>query len=99
LCLDYSGRIVATASEKGTLIRVFLSKTGQQIQELRRGVDRAVISSLAFNLSSDRIACASDRGTVHVFAIHSAQAHAAEEEQRALVEEGREHAPENKKHS
>ena len=38
-------------------------------QELRRGVDRAVIYSLCFNASSQYVACSSDKGTVHVFSI------------------------------
>jgi WD40 repeat protein len=39
------------------------------IQEVRRGADKAEIHCLAFDPSSAWIACSSDKGTIHVFAI------------------------------
>eukprot|EP00842_Homolaphlyctis_polyrhiza_P004905 jgi/Hompol1/5415/HPOL_004412-RA len=59
--------MVATASERGTLIRVFDRRTGTLTNELRRGADYAEIYSLSFNTASTRICVASDKGTVHIF--------------------------------
>jgi WD40 repeat protein len=42
LALNSDGSLLATASDKGTLLRVFDTHTGAQSKELRRGVDRAV---------------------------------------------------------
>lgn len=38
-------------------------------QELRRGMDRADITSICFNQQSTFVACCSDRGTVHIFSL------------------------------
>ena len=69
ICLNLDGTRLATASDKGTLIRVFDTQTGQLMQELRRGADRAEIYSIAFNANSQFLATSSDKGTVHIFAL------------------------------
>ncbi|MES1914827.1 MAG: hypothetical protein MHM6MM_006856 [Cercozoa sp. M6MM] len=67
LALNFDGTRLATASEKGTLIRIFDTESGDCLQELRRGLENARITSLAFDSQSRFLACSSDRGTVHVF--------------------------------
>jgi autophagy-related protein 18 len=63
-----SGTKVATASEKGTVIRVFFVYDGTKLYEFRRGVKRCVsISSLAFSMDSNYLCCSSNTETVHVF--------------------------------
>ncbi|EER17383.1 WD-repeat protein, putative [Perkinsus marinus ATCC 50983] len=69
LALDASGNILATSSDKGTLIRIHDTTTGYLLQELRRGVDRADICSIVFHSSGRWIVVSSDKGTVHVFAV------------------------------
>ena len=67
ICLNYSGTLLATASEKGTLIRIFSTETGQPLQEFRRGREKAEIYSICFDKKSHKLACSSDRGTIHIF--------------------------------
>lgn len=67
LALNASGTRLATASETGTLIRVWDTATGDLLQELRRGSEKADICCIAFNSTSTLLACASDKGTVHIF--------------------------------
>lgn len=67
LSVNADGSKCASASEKGTLIRVFDTATGKLLNELRRGVDRAEIYSIAFNHDSTRLCVSSDKGTVHIF--------------------------------
>jgi WD40 repeat protein len=67
IALNTEGTMVATASQRGTLIRVFDTETGAPMHELRRGTDPAVIHSIAFHPASTHIACSSDKGTAHVF--------------------------------
>ncbi|XWS57514.1 hypothetical protein CRYUN_Cryun09bG0180700 [Craigia yunnanensis] len=69
LALTHDGRVLATASSKGTLIRVFNTLDGTLIQEVRRGADRAEIYSLAFSSTAQWLAVSSDKGTVHVFSL------------------------------
>ncbi|CAL0320972.1 unnamed protein product [Lupinus luteus] len=65
--LTQDGRLLATASSKGTLVRVFNTLDGSLLQEVRRGADRAEIYSLAFSQTAQWLAVSSDKGTVHVF--------------------------------
>jgi WD40 repeat protein len=68
MALSMDGTMIATASEKGTIVRVFdTRKGGAPLQEFRRGVERATIFCIAFSRHKDFIGVTSDRGTVHVF--------------------------------
>jgi WD40 repeat protein len=67
LKLSKSGKLLATASEKGTLIRVWDVASCMLLNELRRGTDQATIYSLAFSNDESRMAVSSDKGTIHVF--------------------------------
>lgn len=58
-------KLIATASQTGTLIRVY--RNTEKCFEFRRGVDSAVIYSLAFNSTSTKLCASSDKGTVHIF--------------------------------
>ncbi|PKA57663.1 Autophagy-related protein 18a [Apostasia shenzhenica] len=67
--LSQDGRLIATASTKGTLIRIFSTIDGTLLQEVRRGADRAEIYSLAFSPNMQWLAVSSDKGTIHVFSL------------------------------
>lgn len=72
IALNHNGTRLATASEKGTLIRIFDTNTGELLQELRRGTDKADINCIAFHPNSTLLACTSDKGTVHIFKLNAA---------------------------
>lgn len=65
--LSHDGHVLATASIKGTLIRIFSTQDGTLLQEVRRGADRAEIHSVSFSPTAQWLAVSSDKGTVHVF--------------------------------
>ena len=73
LNLNMQGTMVATASEKGTLIRIFDTHTCLLLYELRRGTQYARIYSVAFNQLSTKVCVTSDTKTVHIFSLDSKQ--------------------------
>lgn len=69
LALNFDGTLLATASEKGTLIRVYNSTFQTKLHELRRGLDKATIISLCFSKTSEWLICSSDKSTIHLFSL------------------------------
>ncbi|XP_021904014.1 autophagy-related protein 18c isoform X2 [Carica papaya] len=69
MTLTLDGLLLATASAKGTLIRIFNTMDGTRLQELRRGVDRANIFSITLSPNAQWLAVSSDKGTVHIFSL------------------------------
>ncbi|XP_052302481.1 autophagy-related protein 18a isoform X2 [Populus trichocarpa] len=69
MSLTQDGGRLATASSKGTLIRVFNTLDGTLLQEVWRGADRADIYSLVFSSNAQFLAVSSDKGTVHIFSL------------------------------
>jgi len=65
---------VATASDKGTVIRVFSIPSGKRLYEFRRGVARcATISSLNFSSDATFLTVSSNTQTIHVFKLGQVQ--------------------------
>jgi WD40 repeat protein len=72
LALNQDGTLLATASEKGTTIKVFHTNTKDDkvLRECRRGVTHyAEIYSMNFSQNSRFLCVVSSRSTVHVFNI------------------------------
>jgi len=69
LALTADGTKLATASTKGTVIRVWNVATSTCLQEFRRGVERVQITCLAWSWDHSYLACTSDKGTAHVFEV------------------------------
>ncbi|KAI1400663.1 WD40-repeat-containing domain protein [Hypoxylon fuscum] len=73
LQLSSDGETLATASEKGTIIRIFSTSSCAKLAERRRGTESADIYSLRFSPSGDKLACTSDKGTLHIFDVPHAR--------------------------
>uniref|UniRef100_A0A8B9UQY5 WD repeat domain phosphoinositide-interacting protein 4 n=2 Tax=Anas TaxID=8835 RepID=A0A8B9UQY5_9AVES len=69
VALSPPGTLVASASRRGTLIRLFDTQSRARLLELRRGTDPATLYCLAFSPDSAFLCAASDKGTGHVFAL------------------------------
>lgn len=72
LAMNQQSTLLATASQKGTLIRVFDTTSPYrifQIVELRRGSDVATLYCLNFSHNSEFLCASSDKRTIHIFAL------------------------------
>jgi WD40 repeat protein len=71
VCLEFNidSTIIASASENGTLIRLFKTNEDNKKKEFRRGADKANILSISFDKETKFLACSSDKGTIHIFKI------------------------------
>lgn len=67
LQMNSMGTFIATASQTGTLIRIFDARSGQRVCEFRRGIKHASITYLVFCPFNHYLAAGSSSGTVHIF--------------------------------
>lgn len=67
LQISSDGTLLATASEKGTIIRVFNVETGVKLYQFRRGTYPTTIYSMCFDENNDFLAVTCSSKTVHVF--------------------------------
>ncbi|KAJ2945149.1 hypothetical protein O0L34_g9210 [Tuta absoluta] len=84
LALSSNGAKLATASARGTIIRLWDTASKQMLHELRRGSDYADVYCINFNAAGSLVCCVSDKGTLHVWCsrareqyAHLARAHAS----------------------
>ncbi|KAG6619365.1 putative autophagy-related protein [Phytophthora cinnamomi] len=76
MAFNPQGTLLATASESGTLIRVFSVPSGKKAAAFRRGSYGAQVYCLAFNESSTILCASSDTGTIHFFSLTGAESSA-----------------------
>ncbi|ORX37706.1 WD40-repeat-containing domain protein [Kockovaella imperatae] len=67
LALNSTGTMLATASDKGTVVRVFSVPDAKKLWQFRRGSSSARIWSINFNLMSTLLAVSSDSSTIHIY--------------------------------
>lgn len=82
IAFDWHGSKLATASEKGTVIRVFSVPQGKRLFEFRRGIKRnATIYSLSFSPDSLFLSASSNLETIHIFRLDAPKEKPQEENQ------------------
>lgn len=67
IALNNDGTLLATASETGTIIRVFSVPKGGKLFQFRRGTYPSTIYSMSFNAASSMLCVSSTSDTVHIF--------------------------------
>jgi len=73
LAINNAGTMLATASEKGTIIRVFSVPSGERLFHFRRGSLPAQIYCMSFNAMSSLLAVSSATETIHIFKLVAQQ--------------------------
>ena len=67
ITLNNTGTLLATASDKGTIIRVFSVPKADKLYQFRRGSMPASIYCMSFNATSSLLCVSSATETVHIF--------------------------------
>ncbi|CAK3931087.1 Autophagy-related 18 [Lecanosticta acicola] len=67
IAINNDGTLMATSSEKGTVIRVFSIPDGKKLYQFRRGSMPARIYCMSFNATSTLLCVSSATETIHVF--------------------------------
>ncbi|RWA03806.1 hypothetical protein EKO27_g11302 [Xylaria grammica] len=67
IALNNDGTLLATASETGTIIRVFSVPKGEKLYQFRRGTYPSTIYSMSFNMASSLLCVSSTSDTIHIF--------------------------------
>lgn len=83
--LNSEGTILATASETGTIIRVFSVPKGHKLFQFRRGTYPSTIYSMSFNMASSLLCVSSNTDTVHIFRLQQAQSGQSSEASGAVA--------------
>ncbi len=65
--ISSNGQFIVTASEKGTILRIFNSTDFEKIKEFRRGSEYATIRNISMNHNNTILLVSSDKGTIHLY--------------------------------
>ena len=71
LSINNDGSLLATSSDRGTLIRIFRPPNGENITAFRRGTKNVTMNCITFSPNKIFIGCARDVRTIHIFSIAS----------------------------
>ena len=67
MIMNNDGTVLATASDKGTIIRVFSIPDGRKMYQFRRGSMPSRIFSMSFNITTTLLCVSSATETIHIF--------------------------------
>ncbi|KAG2152636.1 WD40 repeat-like protein [Suillus bovinus] len=84
LSINSTGTMLATASDKGTVIRVWSIPGAEKLYQFRRGTREARIYSINFNVVSSLLAVSSAHDTVHIFKLGHQKAQSFSKKNDAL---------------
>lgn len=72
IAVNPNGTLIASASQRGHIIKIYSTDGGEVVQELKRGNSKAEINSIIFHPTSYILACTSTKSSIHLFEIRKA---------------------------
>ena len=72
ISITTNGEFLASATQNGSVIRIFNTENGELLQELRKGIDKSEIKCISFSYNNRLMACSTNKGIVHVFSLDPA---------------------------
>ena len=69
MSINYDGTLIATANEKGTIVRINSTIDGTLLKEFKRGHDKVDYLYICFDNDNKFIAVSSNKGTIHIFSL------------------------------
>ena len=72
ISISFRGNLLASASCKGTVIRIFSLPKGQRLYSFKRGMHSARVFTMNFNMKGSILVMTSSQGTIHVFKLAGA---------------------------
>jgi WD repeat-containing protein 45 len=72
MAVNPDGTLIASASQRGHIIKIYSTDGGEVVQELKRGNSKAEITSIVFHPSQYLLACTSSKSSIHLFEIRKA---------------------------
>lgn len=72
MAVNPDGTLIASASERGHIIKIFSTDGGDVVQELKRGNSKAEIKSIIFHPTQYLLSCTSTKSSIHLFEIKKA---------------------------
>ena len=72
IAVNPDGTLIASASERGHIIKIYSTDAGEVVQELKRGNSKAEIDNILFHPHQYILACTSSKQSIHIFEITKA---------------------------
>ena len=72
MAVNPDGTLIASASARGHIIKIYSTDGGEVVQELKRGNSKAEITQIVFHPTQYILACSSSKSSIHVFEIKKA---------------------------
>ena len=72
MAVNPEGTLIASASARGHIIKIYSTDGGEVVQELKRGNSKAEITQIVFHPTQYILACSSSKSSIHIFEIKKA---------------------------